>query len=466
LAQWRRRTRPTEIKLTPEGWVFLIVLGFITVGAVLRNVNLLIAMAGMLFAPLLMNWRLGVRRLKSFHAFRRLPKRINANELTRILWTCENRLPGVAAWNVIISDRVEQACETDQEMLQGEAGGSENRKRSSGNRIKRWLGEIFRRLRQRTFPPSQSDVRMAFVRIDAGQSEVQAYRVFFAVRGEYTVGPAAISTTFPFGLIVSRLHFRKTETLFVGPEIGQLQPTWERRVQSVASGSDSLMRRRTLDECEFYALRPWRSGDSKRNIHWRTSAKLGQPIVKQHDQPNNRDFALMLDLYSDGRDKKFDARSEQALSFAATAIRQMGSAVQGQLAVGICGLETETCLSRSQQKMQSDLSRRLAVAQTTDQPRLSETLIQLAGLVSRGTPIYVISSRPRPEQFKLSSIQANSGSQEQDRLTRSLRPVLRNVRWLEVDSEEFRSLFTIERNADRESDLKQLASRWVKDVKR
>ena len=92
----RRKNDLSELKLTPEGWVFLVVLGFITVGAVLRNVNLLIIMAGMMYAALLLNWRASIRWLKSFTASRRLPKRLHAGEIASVQWSCENRFFGTA----------------------------------------------------------------------------------------------------------------------------------------------------------------------------------------------------------------------------------------------------------------------------------------------------------------------------------------------------------------------------------
>ena len=285
MTRWRRGKGNSDIKLTPEGWVFLIVLGFITVGAVLRNVNLLIVMAGMMYAPLLLNWRFGMRRLKSLWAKRRIPNRIHANELTNIQWTCENRISGVATWNVIIEDHIERVPDAEQTLEPVDIETNVGRK----NRGLQGIVELVNRIRRRTKNAIQPGVKLGFVRVTAGQSEVQAYRAFFGQRGKYTIGPATLSTTFPFGLIVSRTHFPDTTTVFVSPELGRVETTWEKRIQSTAIGSDALKRRRALEEDEFYALRPWRSGDNKKNIHWRTTARYGQPIVKQYDQQNNRD---------------------------------------------------------------------------------------------------------------------------------------------------------------------------------
>src|SRR5262249_30698585 len=39
----------------------------------------------------------------------------------------------------------------------------------------------------------------------------------------------------------------------------------------------------------------YRPGDSPRWIHWRTSARVGQPMVKEFEQQNEQDLAVLLD---------------------------------------------------------------------------------------------------------------------------------------------------------------------------
>ena len=465
-----RRKPLAENRLTPEGWVFLIVLCFITVGSLLRNVNLLILMAGMMYAPLILNWRLGVYRLKTLKAARRCPKRIHANELASVQWTCENTGESMAAWNVVVNDSITRVPDEGQSMGHFDT--------ESANETETWFsrifGEVTKRIsRKRSNNENTSFVKLGFLRVNPQQEEVRNYRTFFGKRGKYIIGPAEVSTTFPFGLIVSRRYYRKCETILVAPETGQLKPTWERRVQSIATGSDAIKRRRALEEDEFYALRPWRSGDSKKNIHWRTSAKYGEPIVKQHDQPNNRDFALMLDLFCENNDEILASRCELALKFAATAVLQIGSAVQGQIAIGVGGRETEICHSRSQQGIVNDAMRRLSVAQFSNDPQVAEILIQISGLVSRGTPIYVVSSRSCPAFLDPNfddGLDVNAGDSASDRQTLQLRRRLRQiaplVRWIETETELFNQLFSLEPDVVQAASLQKFSSKWASHARR
>lgn len=471
----RGRKKVAELKLTPEGWVFLIVLSFITVGAVLRNVNLLIVMAGIMYATLFLNWRLALRYMQSLVATRRVPNQIHANQINGIQWTCEHRFPGVAAWNVVVEDSVQRAAEADQ-TLDDSATATDL---SNEHFLTRIFSEILSRFRKLQRLDERADTKIGFVQIKSLRSESGKYRLYLGQRGKYVFGPATISTTFPFGLIVSRRFVRRPQIVFVAPQVGILIPTWEQRVQSIAVGSESLKRRRAIEEDEFHALRPWRAGDSRKNIHWRTTARVGSPIVKQHDQRNNRDFALLLDLYLDDDSPTAAEACERVLSFTATAMLQIGDAVQGQIGVAVCGRETEFCHRRSRQGIIATVMRHLAIAQGSSTPELERGLIEIFGSVSAGTPLYVVSSREQPQWLDQLTPQDSlaepdsagatdtneqSGgsidSASERRLKRQLRTLLPMVRWLHTESEDFESLFSIDHESPTEERLSQLSEKW------
>lgn len=453
--------------------MYLIVLSFITIGSVLRNVNLLILMAGMMYAPLLINWRLAVRRLRSFKARRSLPNRIHAGKLVSVQWHCENQLAGIPAYNVVVDDKITRA-----EDQTAKIGASDRVGEGQANTLReRWFGELISRVIRRNDDANVSRARVRFQRLNAHKTETQSYRAFFGQRGKYFVSDASVSTSFPFGLIVSRNFIDQTETFFVAPELGALEPTWERRVQSTAVGSDSVKRSRALEEDEFYALRPWRSGDSKKSIHWRTTARQGFPVVKQFDQQNNRDFAIALDLHVAPDDPLGQGQVETALSFAATAVMQVGNEVQGQISVAICGDELHHCRSRTPQGVVSEAMQTLATVQGIEYPRIVDGIIDSLDSVSGGTPIYVVSTRPKPASLELmlptstESSKTGTSDRQARQLARRLRQALPMVRWLFVDSEEFKSIFSLDSAANpaRSSTLEELRSvseKWVENAKR
>ena len=228
-------------------------------------------------------------------------------------------------------------------------------------------------------------------------------------------------------------------------------------MRSAVVGSEAIKRKRGLEDDEFYALRPWRSGDSKKNIHWRTSAKQGQPIVKQHDQPDNRDFAMLLDLHwadppATAAQQATCPKCEIALRFAATVLLHLGTAVQGRIAIGVCGRENSLSRSRNHREIVDLAMPKLAIAQPTVQTRLSKTLLDLAASVSASTPLYIISSRTKSPEFAFDEVlpadgnlRNPPGSQPQldpaaDREMRQIKSVWPLVRWISVDSDEFRDV--------------------------
>lgn len=452
--------RQKEIRITTEGYIYLTILAFISVGAVLRNVNLLILMAGMMFAPLLINWRIGVHWLKSLSAERRLPYRLHARQLVNVQWMVRNQAK-IPAWSLEIRDlimRVEKSENEDSEL--SEPSSVLSSKTDSTKTPSLWR-RAYKRLRPHSSALDESNVKVDLWQVNGGRSEVGTFRVSFPERGRYRIGPATLTTRFPFGLLAVQLRMSQEKNFFVAPAIGTLTPTWDQRLRSSVVGSDSVQRRRGLDEDEFYGLRPWRSGDSRKQIHWRTSAKSGNLIVKQHEQPDNRDFALLLDLHLPSDCEKLPATMatndcETALSFAATVLLQIGTAVQGRIAVGICGRRSVVCSSRNQRELVDQAMRELAVAQPAQHPALANSLIELSQSVSSSTPIYIISTRAAFNEAEILAELASTGSPQQ---TRKLKTAWPATHWLTTDSSEFAALFSSQSPTD-QADFTALVEKW------
>ena len=73
------RQRKTTLSL--ETWYYLVVMGFILAGALLREINLLIVLFGMMVGPLLYNWWAVVVTLRGLEVRRQTPPAICAGDL-------------------------------------------------------------------------------------------------------------------------------------------------------------------------------------------------------------------------------------------------------------------------------------------------------------------------------------------------------------------------------------------------
>ena len=454
-----RRKYYERVALTAEGIAYLTVVSFITIGSVLRNVNLLILMTGIMLAPLFINWRLAVHRARSLRGRRQLPSRINANQMVNVQWYCENLQGAVPAMNVIVKDAVRRAPAEAQTL------GSDSHR--VGNRLpearQRLLGELRERLFTQKNSRKEAEAQVRFPRLMAGQTDIQTYQAFFPRRGKYWFGTADIYCSFPFGLILSRQRIGQESSMMVGPELGVLKPTWEKRLNSTAKGTDSVRRSRAIEDDDFFALRRWRSGDSRKNIHWRSTAKQRYPIVKQFVERNNRDFALVLDLFIDDNRPQTKQDCETVLSFAATTLLSVKTLVEGQAGIAVCGKTLEVYRSKTVGGIVAETTPALAIATGHQEPPVVNGIVSCLEAVSNGTPIYVISSRDMPADLS-EGLQVEASNNEQnhndteyayetvhDRLhhtnyiNRRLRSGLPMVRWLNVQSQQFKEIFSFDK---------------------
>ena len=407
-----KRSR-SKISITPEGWIFLVILVFVTVGAILRNVNLLVIMSGMMFAPLMMGWRIGSHMVRHAEARRLVPQRIHVGKLVNFQWMMRNhsRLP---MWNFVVRDDMKCIASP-------------------------WTQESAK-LKKSTFNRSQ----LTFRCVPIGESEYSSYRCLFMDRGLYEVGPAVVYSRFPFGLIKAWFRLANREAFYVAPRLGRLRPDWERRIASHVVGAESALRRRGLDEEEFYALRTWRSGDSRRQIHWRTTAKANALMVKQFDQKTNRDMAIVLDLFSATdsgvmEEQEQLADCERVLSFAATLMIQGSQDIRGKIGFAVVGQDSYVDVDLNGEELLVRLMRELSVARAARNPQIAPAILELHAGVAVATPIFVISSRPCPEQW----LEEQLGTQRWHSLRMDLH-------WLSVGTPEFNQVFLSDEESDQE----------------
>ena len=119
------------------------------------------------------------------------------------------------------------------------------------------------------------------------------------------------------------------------PRLGRLTRRWLARHRQALAGADRRQRR-PGPEGDFYGVREWRSGDSLRLMHWRSSARTGKFVVRQFEQPHNRDAAILLDLWlpEQPSDAQLD-NVELAISFAATVLTDLCRQGGGKVHLGV-----------------------------------------------------------------------------------------------------------------------------------
>ncbi len=374
--------------------------GSVAAIALIREVNLLVFITGLLLVPLLINSYLARASLWRITAKRRLPEGVCAGESCIVEIEVEHPRRMTAAWTLMLKDQF----------------------------------HLVEPLSLASFDAP------AVITVLAQSKEPNvvkaAYRISANRRGRYRFGPLEASTRYPLGFVESRVKWIEEEDWRVLPRLGFLLPAWRMEVETLRQGEKKSHSRRGFVEGEFHGLRQWRDGDSRRWIHWRTSARAGRLMVRQFERQQNQDLILLLDPWSPLKGGLDDcAAVELAISFVATAIddlckqgaHRLCLLVNAQKPLIWTGVTSHIAL----EELLSELS--------TLEPTQSETELafpdEFRSYAADGTPIIRVTSRRSSDPARSSSdLEAWSQSGEQTLLLNVRRGDL-NPFFADVDSQ-------------------------------
>ncbi|MYW66238.1 DUF58 domain-containing protein [Streptomyces sp. SID8379] len=196
--------------------------------------------------------------------------------------------------------------------------------------------------------------RFVLDRVEAGGRREVSYRVRSDLRGRYPLGPLQLRLTDPFGMCELTRSFSTYDTLTVIPRVEPLPPV---RLSGEAKGyGDGRQRSLALAGEDDVIPRGYRYGDDLRRVHWRSTARYGELMVRREEQPQRARCTVLLDT----RDGAFagagpDSAFEWAVSGAASALVHMlergfsvrlltdtGTSVPGEGTDGFAGASQES----------------------------------------------------------------------------------------------------------------------------
>ncbi len=136
-------------------------------------------------------------------------------------------------------------------------------------------------------------------------------------RGRFPIGPLSIRLADPFGLAELTRAFHAVDALIVTPQVvalprvvlgGEWAGSGESRARAVASAGE-----------QDVAPREYREGDDLRRVHWRSTARYGELMVRREEQPWQARACVVLDTRLDAhRGEGLDSSFEWAVSAAAS----------------------------------------------------------------------------------------------------------------------------------------------------
>ncbi len=243
---WRRLRAWRRIHFTRGGTVFT--LGTMAVGFAAMNTgnNLLYLLLGSMLGFIVVSSWLSEQAIRSLRIVRRAPRSVTVGHELRLVYEVTNhkkRLPSLAV-------EVSEAGLPDKAFLAHVAPGGHASARSVNS----------------------------FVR-----------------RGIYSLNTVTLSTGFPFGL------FRKERDVEIPGEI----IVWPRTNRMVREPNPGGGRVPTMglsgrgvagSRGEYRSLRGYRTGDDSRDIHWRSSARLREPVIREYERDGAETRWICVDL--------------------------------------------------------------------------------------------------------------------------------------------------------------------------
>ncbi|MEV0605620.1 DUF58 domain-containing protein [Polymorphospora rubra] len=135
--------------------------------------------------------------------------------------------------------------------------------------------------------------RVVIERLGANQASSVAYTVRTDVRGRYEVGPLIVRLTDPFGLCELVRAFPSVDRLTVIPQVTPLPSV--RVAGEYAGAGESRARSVAVHGEDDTATREYRRGDDLRRVHWKSTARTGELMVRREEQPWDSRATVVLD---------------------------------------------------------------------------------------------------------------------------------------------------------------------------
>ena len=121
-----------------------------------------------------------------------------------------------------------------------------------------------------------------------------AYRLPTDQRGVFDLGPLEVALTDPFGLVSATVEAAPRTRLTVYPRIDRVAPPPSSHGDDPLAGADHPNALTGGGE-DFYALRPYVRGDDLRKVHWPSTARTDDLMIRQDEMPWQSRSTILID---------------------------------------------------------------------------------------------------------------------------------------------------------------------------
>ena len=154
-------------------------------------------------------------------------------------------------------------------------------------------------------------------RADLRWRRVVEYPLLGRVRGRFTTGPLTVRTSDPFGLVSLDRQFVATTEVMVTPRVVPLPAI--RTIGGGGNTGEARPHRIGVVGQDDALVREYRQGDDVRRIHWRSTARWGELMVRREEQAWDPSASLVLDSRAEAHaGRGMQSSLEWAISAAAS----------------------------------------------------------------------------------------------------------------------------------------------------
>jgi uncharacterized protein (DUF58 family) len=162
--------------------------------------------------------------------------------------------------------------------------------------------------------------RFVLDEIEPGGTRELSYQIRSDTRGKFTIGPLRVRVADAFGLVEISRSFSTTSTLVVTPKIYPL-PRAAAPSSWLGEGDGGMRTISAIGEDDA-APRAYQNGDALRRVHWRSTARYGELMVRREEHQWRNSASVFLDTR---RSAHGGSGSSATFEFAVSAAASIGA---------------------------------------------------------------------------------------------------------------------------------------------
>lgn len=292
----RRAALQYHVRMPREALIYGLILVVLCAGALLGRSNMLMLVFGLMAGPFILNGQVTLGILKRLSVVRKLPAHATVGESFGVKLALSNRKKLLSSWMVSVEDLAANAREQ--------------------------LAPV-----------------VLFACVPPHSTREAHYEIRPVCRGLHEFGPVRVISRFPLGLMERSIELGAIERLIVYPRIGKLTSRWRPAPDRGGLTAEGARADLGANQEEFHRLREYRGGDNPRAIHWRTTARRNQLMVREYEHSRRQDVLLAVELWLPPQPRPADhERVELAVSLAASiCVDHSQTAGESTIEVVLCG---------------------------------------------------------------------------------------------------------------------------------